>query len=478
MKDESGGCLLNQETEISITDLFYHILRGWRLILICCLIICLLCVTQGAAKNRTLSFSDSEVEAHIAEMAETNAQIKDLQSRIENNQNSLSAEKNDVENSVLLNINPKAKGVANMTLFISLSDEAELSSEERDVLLSSLIRNYTKAARSDELLNFVNSYTGMDFTKEFLLELIGVSAGAGKQTMVISACHHSPKQALEIVYAIQAYYREICSARLQKIHKHTLAVQKTKLETVADETITTLRQKREAHITSLEESIKANRQELYDLALNDLMQKERVNLTQRGVIGLILGVLAGAGWMVADQILHGRVRSASDLITRTNLPVVATVYSNPTQNSRPKRAFSFIDEWIDRLFRRVPQKEVSPETSLAYAAASLHNMVMAENKDQNKYQIACASTVGTEQLQDFYTRMADCLSQPEWQKPEIKLKPLSNLWVSPQDMICLGRSDAVVLVEKTGLSHFSDIERMVGLLNQIKKSIIGVILLD
>ena len=176
-----------------------------------------------------------------------------------------------------------------------------------------------------------------------------------------------------------------------------------------------------------------------------------------GVLGGVLGAFITIFCICVAFLMTDKVKSAKDLKQRYGIKVLAMFPSK-----EKKRVFSGIDSWLDKLEGK--KDTLTEEARYELMAANLKNYAGDAKK------VFVIGTVSEEALNNVANKLGKLCS-------DMILSVGVNLNENAETVSNLPESDAVILVEENGVSRFGEIEKEIEAVYNVKKEIIGVVLL-
>lgn len=476
---------MKSERNIYFRDLFIHVIKRWRIVLLVMLVFGFILPSISIARNMLISFTEEQIDARAEELVKTNSRATSLKALIESQQKKLNEEKAYLKTSILINIDPKAKAAVNMVISIVLTDSASvgeslLSFEQRDVVLGNLLRKYSQSLSTDDFVLAINEQTSLSLTTAQFNEIVDFLKSEERHVIHLMVYHKDVDSALTIAYAIYQNLKTQYVNSLQKYQRHTLELTEITHQVVADENITKLRQKKEDQINGLQEKIDEYKQELHAIAVNDLNKDAKISIPGSLVISLLLGAILALCLLAADFMLHPVVRSEMDLRNRVGLDTIAVVRTGSSNKSLRKQLLS-PDTRFDRL---ILGTAVTCQLTgdLVYVASMFHQLVRSacEQISLSRCRIACLYLPEMASDAELLCQKIDLAIHELGlkQTDAMELTHMSDVYSSPQQLTELGKSDFVILIEKSGVSRYQRICKDLNLLNRLDKPVIGVFLLD
>ena len=419
------------------------------------------------------------ISARQAVLAKSNIEIQNLQKNIDNKQNSLTAGQTYLQKSVLMQIDPAAKGIAKLDIGIDLVGNDQMDPAQKKAITISLVSNYLQAINNEELFSFVNEYTGLRLAREYMAELIAVR-NETVETFTIEASYKDADTALSISYAVLDYFRMFSLNTLQIMQPHTLNIEAIRNTTEADPELTTLRAAKETANTGFSNIITANQGKIRAIVLADLEANAITSVPQRAILGGLLGLLLGAGIQVARFMFGTRLRGPDEVRQRLGLYVIGTV--SPLSVPMPEKSMALgsrIDHLIDKTFDK-QKRAWTHDESLRYTCASLLNMIHAARTADPAHpfhRVFCTGSMDPAELKNV-VHMLEANMKSTGQPDDFELVVGNSLQSSAESLLLLDQSDGAVLFEKPHKSRYASVRKTMGILAVMGKSVLGLVLVE
>ena len=155
--------------KISLQDIFWNVLLGWRKILL----ICALFVVLGCGAKYLQVVKTANIKEIIPEESKTEivSEIEDLELQIDRAQKY-------VDNSILLKINPYEENIAVFQYYVDSDYRISYLKEQKRDYTDDLISLYHRYITSGEFRQQIIDRVGLNIQPEYLGELIKVEENA------------------------------------------------------------------------------------------------------------------------------------------------------------------------------------------------------------------------------------------------------------------------------------------------------------
>ena len=445
------------EREISLRDLFFHILYKWRSILIAMLIGTVLLAGYAYLKNQKAS---SKAVPEAAAPEEVSLTRLNLEASNKTYQGLLDEARDYTEHAIVMKINPYQAWKATAVFTVVMEEEG------LDRLLATAYNPATQIAAAYSSLLFDQA------DPEKLKEIFGVSDPAYVKDIVSAAFISSSTSFRITVYAPDetmareglAYFEEamvkVSGGAIQESGKHKIVRISEEVSQGSDTTIENKQLQIAKNLATYQSAITTNNKAIdTDSAASAATEKsagKKKSLLLYGIIGLLLGGFAMAGFYGTIYLLSGKFRLSRELTERFGIPVYGEM-----NHSRAHRPGKGIDRLIEKWeFRK---NKSDPETVLEGISTLI--------REQGKSRILLTGTAAGEQLRTLANNLAERLGDGT------ELITEGDFLQNKQAITAAGEAEAVIIVEELHESKGDEIHRMLRTLDIGKTPVIGAIVI-
>ena len=486
----------DDEIEINLLDLLHYILRRWRSVLVCAVLLCVLLGGFKVVKGiGTLGSADlkenqenyeSQLEGYTTSKEHLENQIQELTRFIQNKEEYY-------DHSVLMKLDPKTAYRGTLTFVVA--DAGEVSAAETnqelnlaiDRKLNSVLGSYAALVQNGTILRDVQNTLQSEPDQKYLAELMYTQMDYQSKLLRITVLGEDEQQVQSISDAIVQGLQNASEQMNASVAAHRLELVSSYVGNDAETSIPIGMIPEDAAIssdvscqTSIEELQKSYTNAITDMQdqllecnnqLSELKEPTAPEANTRasvmkegvkyGVIGFIVGALF-VGFAYALQYLAcGKLMNSDELNDRYGILLLGDYYA--PMHAQPNR----IDRWIDRL-HGITEKKQSLESVYALSASNMKAQVSAE-KDPKLLLLGNAKT------QDFEAA-ANALTE-KLSTSGIDLIVAGNINESASAIEKLQEAEQVVLIEQRGASRQQAIEKELRTLRKLGKKIVGAIVL-
>jgi len=465
------------EQKYTLKELLYPVLKGWRLLLILPIILSFATGFFAYTNNKNMTFTAEEIHQQQKTLLEKNADAKSLVAKIEADQKSLASKQDYLKQSLLMKIDPYAQAEAQAPVSISLITSSQISDQQQQVLKSALTDKYLQTKTQDELYKFINTSLAANYPVTYLEEIVTITSD-NPGNLTVRVVFTETQTATSMVHAVFEYWQVYANANLQMAAPHELQMMTLNTNVAANPDLTKLRASQDAAIRNLQASIKSSETEIIEIVMTELRKNAYKSVPLHIIIGAILGFMISVFSILFRKFVDPNIRDESFTHKRLGLFVLGTIKVPNTKKDRRNRVTKAIDTWIDKTFgNETPQ--FSREDSIRYIYASLLNVAANTHNTApaDPRKLLCLSFSSPE---DASAMVSEILAQAKHDGFAHMLDLLigGDLLTSPETMLKLNDSQAVLLIEKLNSAKYARIEKGLAVLKQMGKKVAGVILFE
>lgn len=486
----------DDESEISLLDLLYHILRRWRSIL---LISALFCVLLGGFKLvkgiSTLGSADlKEKQKNYESQLEGYTISKEhLENQIQELTDSIQDKEDYYDHSILMKLDPKKSYKGTVTFVVTDVGEVPSAEANRDLSfaidrkLNSVLGSYIALIQNGTILRDVQNELTSKLDQKYLAELIYTQVDYQSKLLHITVVGADKQQVQSISDAIVQGLQKACVQMNASVAAHRLELLSSFVGNDADAYIP-IGMIPEAGANTIDASYQTSIEELqknYTNSITDMQNQllecnkqmselegpeppvgaSRTSVLKEGIKYGIIGFIAGAfvlAFVYALQyLLCGKLMDSDELNDRYGILLLGDYHAplHAHQNG--------IDRWIDRM-NGITEDKRSVESVYALSAANIVAQVGAEKNLK-------ILLLGNAQSGDF-DAAATVLSE-KLRSSGVDVIAAGNVNENASAVEKLQQAEQVVLIEQRGASRQQDIQKELRTLRKLDKKIVGAIVL-
>lgn len=468
MEQQYTNQMYYDEDEIDLKQLIIAVLRKWRGIILCALIFAVL---VGAYKGITdfMKLNDAE---YMAEQEETVGEAKEqYETQKELYQTQLKSLEKEVETrntyrdrSIYMNIDPYNEYRETVTYFVETDYQIMPGMDYQNInRATSILNAYVRQVQDFSIFGKAVNMVSDKCSVTDLRELVQVQQDNGNFMFTVTIV--GPDE--EIPSALMDTVRDTVNDSTEEIRK-TIGEHKIREVTFTsgycvDTGLANTKASFEDNITKLHDAI-AKKQK----ALEDLKKPSGEVLSKKGIIKqavkfAIFGCLGGGFfavlWACAAFLMGDRLPDEEKLKDNYGVQCIGGY-----RVERKRRAFSFVDRWID-LLEGIRKLEFNEDRAYQLAAARI------DSSAREGMGVILVGTIPKDKLETVYNNIARHTKQEGYIFAEG-----GNLFEDPDVIRKLNCADAVVFVEDRNKTRCSEFRKAWELVKEQKKSIIGIFL--
>lgn len=458
---------MEMDSTISLTDLLAVVIQKWKGICASLLVFAFLLGGYQAYKQVSLANNPENSPEKIEERYQTaiesyETQKEDLQRTLENQEELLKSKEEYLEKSILIQIDPYDKYVANIVFtFSDIDESAQLfryPNTSADYLPKKIRSQYIELWKSMDVPKDIGISKYADVKGKYLSEVVSVSSLEG-ELISIEAVGGTAFDAEELAEAVYTYFeahRDIIAAG-SALHGFALVNSSTK--NVIDEELSTKREELETEIKNLKTSIEDTQK-----AIEDLTEPEREAgystktvikaVVKYAVLGGVAGIFLACLSICCWWIFANRAANSFQLEQVSGAPFLGALGIPGTLAERLAAAVMGERRWKDAEhaaeYIRKRAKADFPKDGMILLLSTLPE------------KLACK---GMDELVKIFS------------KDGYTITPVMDAIHNPKAVEAIQVCAAVVFVEMAGKSSMTAVRNSVSQAENAKKSILGIITL-
>lgn len=484
-----------KENKINLADLMYYILLRWRSILLGALVFCSLLACLKLVKgfislgredlSETQKTYERSYEEYMIMKSQLESQADELAQSIKENEDYQ-------RQSILMNLNPYAAYKSILTYAVNDIEDASWTASDMETRfvtnpkINSIIGSYASLVQNGTILHNVQKEIGTQVDKKYLAELIYVQADYQSNLLHITVFGDNKKQVQTISDAIE---KEIKNAELRissAAGEHRLELVSSYIGNDVDTSVLIGsipeygRSEDASYQTSIEKLQRNEADIVTDLQnqltdcnnqLDELEEPTAPEETSRGaiikssikfgILGLIVGAFVMAYFYVLQYVGGGKLRTFDEIQYTYMIPVMA-IYKAP-KCKHPNT----IDKFINRIYGISEKKSCLSEV---YTLATSNLLAHLENSAI--VRILLVGNASTEVFDRTASEMREKLNDSD-----VEVIAAGNINENADAIQKLKIAENIVLIEQAGVSRKKDIKRELQTLRDLKKEIVGAIVL-
>lgn len=359
-----------------------------------------------------------------------------------------------------MQISPYNKCVASADVFVKtelpeiIDDKYIMVTDRAD----SVLKAYSSFIVQSAGLKTADS---MGITSKNLRELVTVTVDYESNIMNIAVAYLDEKGAGELLEGILEDVKDELPALQASMGEHQMLVLNQNVTSVTDLNLLSVQKNNSDLLLTLQKSLQDKEKALEELkepSMPAVLSKATLlkGGIKYGILGGVLGAFMALFFACVAFLMSDKLSSEKELKRRFGLKILGVFVQK-----RKKRAFSGVDNWLDRL------------EGMNYMAEERVFEVMAvnvENYKEDSCRLMLTGTVAAAALQNIAGKLGPLLKG-------VELQVAPDMNESPATLKQLPECDGVILVEERGSSKMTGIEQEIEVIRNLKKKVIGCIVL-
>lgn len=469
VKDKRRSENMEENRQIWIKDLLYGVLRGWRFILIAMLIGAVLLNGLGfvkannnyRAKMASYEKTDSDrVQSEMDRLEESLTQdqiskVRALAMYTEDCQSNYDALLNYMDSSIRFNVDPNCVPTVEMQFLVDSHYEVTYPVINQTNHTNDIMAGYENVLSGEEICNAMANAVNQSKDASVFQELVETfhedenvlhirviaenRENCEKLADVVEKAISDQTPVLQQVYG---NFSATLASRIyaERVDKDLLSEHMTLAASLKDLT------KQSADLTT---SLSTDEKDYYKLLLSD--HSENGNMQEMDkpsrpgmiypknlVLGLMLGFFIACVWLYLKIVMSGTMLAPADCGNK----VLAVV---PVQD-RKKRPLAFVDRWLRKLF--YGKDAVASEEKRMEMAVSAARIAMEKSDMKHVYVSGTSEDREVERV-----KKAIC---SKLSTQIVEVISVESLLTDPAVLPQLTKADGVIIVERIGVSCYSD----------------------
>lgn len=484
------------ESEISLRDLLYHILRQWRVIFAAVVFFCILLgglkLIKGFSELKSGDVSENH-KAYESELEEYTINKNRLQDQIKVLTQSIQDKGEYHDHSVLMNLNPDAAYRSTLTYIVNATKDDTLVEKDKSLhtvinqRMNSVLGAYASLIQNGTILSKLGETKGLNLNQKQLAELVYVQTDYQAKLLHITIVGKTEKQVQGITDVVQdelqnaglhiaspaSYYQlELVSSYIGEdagslIPIGTVPEDGTSgNDEVYQTSIDILQKEYVQAVADMQEQLFTCKDQLKELEEPVTpVGISRNSVLKESIKYALLGAAAGA-FLVAlfyavQYMVSGTLMSCNYMNDNYGLMVMAD-YHAPARKRLNK---------VDKLIARMNGiTEESQSLKCVYALGAAN--ISAQMKKSNASKLLLS---GNASASDFDA--AAVALKENLQATGLEVISAGNINENVTAIQKLQDADKVILIEQLGVSRLQDIKKELQMLRKLEKDILGVIVL-
>lgn len=469
MEEDSMENKEGLEREISLTEIFWNVLLGWRKIF--CLAVVFGILLGGFRYVRDVGQYRAEQGTNKSTSALTDAELSEV-NNIKRLKKQLEKDQDYLENFTFMKMDPYCVPILELQYYIK-SDY--IINYTRDIIpdyTTTLGGMYFRYISSGEMRQNLLDEAGLSINLEELEEMIDVSQSSNILYITVKY----PEE--EKLDAISEGIKKLINRKqqdFQKIGSHQLVLMGESQNTIVDDSllekknsIFTRMASISVQINSLKAALSTQQKNVLDQELNTDTEKEKVSeppqLNKKYMLlGSFVGIFIAGIWIVCKVLFTARLQNPEEIRNLYGVRLLGEI----NLNTGKKHFFSWIDVKILSLKNR-RKKKLSFDQQLSVACTNI--AISCRKHNVNEIYIT-----GSE-YENVDVALIKMLKD-KLEEQNVKVKYGENMYYDAFSMKQGIEIGNILFVEQIGKSVYDEIFREIQLVTEQNTNILGVVVL-
>lgn len=441
----------NQEQMIYLKDLIFTALRSWRTVVVVALVAAVLLgglqgMSAFSAMNTPVDPAASEAAQQLYEEQKT---AMDLQ--LQSAQESVDEHMAYLEESLLMQLNPYGYYDVAVSLYAQANQPAML--EDKADTTADVLHAYKTVLLSGPVLQMLAEE--LDTQIRYVQEVLTVEQSDTANALLVNIMVPTEEAANAVLDLLENRLDAAAAQISRDVAEHKAAITAQSVNEKLDLELRQIQQDAYAHIDELELALTEAKSERAMLAPPAMQSGSVKTVIKSAVIWAVAGAVLGAflvvGVLWVAHIGSDKVYAARNLTNRTGVKVIG----NPGSEKK---------NLVDRLVYRLEGRNAdAPELNLVATD------IRCRAKEAKNVLIA--GSAGDAQR-------AMVLKAVSAAMPGVQVEDRGSILCSAEALEALSVCDAVVLVEQTGVSHYTAVRKQAKIINDYGAELLGCVLME
>lgn len=362
MSENVNGWNRSQEREISIRDLFWKILYGWRFLIASALVFAVLFggysymksreYVKNTGEQKNVSIEEMEKSLSTEEQKEVE-QAKNIQQQIEEK------EKYQKE-SILMNLDAYHQNRRILQYYVDTNYTWSLNRENEEDYVKELLNGYTAYVSTQGVLNDMKDMADWEEADVYIGELISVNNTEDlkndSNTFNVCVTGRDQKMVQELSDAVEKAMTGYQALLAEKIGVHELVLVDSYESAFVNEELAGQQEELNASIsdfktqlTALTDNFSEVQKQILSGSKEEGGQQEnavlKASVSKKYILlGAFAGIFLSALWIALRYILSKKIKNAEEIQQLYGLRILGSM--NSVGEEKKKRFLSSVDDWL------------------------------------------------------------------------------------------------------------------------------------
>lgn len=472
------------EKEISLKEVMWKILFSWRFVVVCAVILAVLLgggsyyrswKSVEAVRKQQASGKEEEKILLTNEEQEALVQAQEFQSQIEQ-------KKEYQKQSVLMNLDAKHQNIKTLQFYINTHYIVNYTKDIKSDYSSELLDAYGAYITSNGILDDIKGDLKWKEKDSYIGELISEKGAkdetGSKRSFTVTVTGKNEEKVAELSDAVQNAIEKYHSALEDKIGSHDLVLvdsydsvivnqdlmaKKTELSNSLNTLQTQLATLKSTFSEEQLQILNGSDQDEDDDETSQIQPKASISV-KHILLGLIVGVVLSAFWIVLCYILNKNIKTSEECQDLYGVRILGNISS---QREKNEKAFAAVDRWLEkRQGKEVWSQEEESELILT-------NLTVTSKKEGLTQILFTTSLHLQEEEKERIYYFIDKLEQSG-----VKAVFAENMIRNARTFEQMSEMENVVLIEKVGATPYQTVEKQLLLCSEQAANVLGMIIFE
>jgi len=462
----------NEERVINLKDFLFCFIHSWRKIILLAIIFALLLgsykFSKGINELNNINMKTSQEKTYQTSFSTYNLNKTALESEIENIAEKIKVQKYYNENSIQMKIDPYDEQFVNISYYVETNYKImpELTYQNTDIS-DMVIQSYVTLAQSGKMYQYIQDNLSSPIDIKYLKEIVKSWADDDSHMINIHVIHYDKKICEEIYQLILEYFDDSKRHVTDAVGEHIITMVGSAIQSQVDLDLENTQNYNNQLVSDYEAKLLEKH-----IALSALSEPIKIEYSinqvikstvKYFVIGVVLGMILATFCIMLVNLLNDKLINIEKFRECYNIRLIGVI-SNPTK----KKAFNFIDRWLNKLVGVVDN--VDENEQIKIICANLKAILLNRNIENTKTMLT--GTIDISKINDICTKISKELSDSR-----IEFKTGNNINYSSNTINDIQEYDSIVIIEEINCSSNKEISKQIINIKNFNKKIIGAIII-
>lgn len=470
-----------QEKEVSVKEIFWRILFGWKCLIICAIAVAVLVTVffylrdmkNYKEKSEAEKSNQAETETYVfSEAEEKNLRTAELL------QNLLDERLEYVDNSVKMNIDANEENVLIMTWYVASDYQFNYTEDVSMDYTGALAAAYEQYVQGGALAQKISADMELGYDNKYLNEIFEVKNSSKSTVFSLEVVYPETEVLQEMKANIEEAMMQESAEISQHIGSHSLKLLSENIIVRTDAELAEYQQEVSSEVVSYQNGLgnikssmtveqlealefgQSGQEDVKsDISQKSELKKPAVEL-KKIILGLILGLFIGMAWITCKVIFSAKLQNSRELEELYGVRILGVI-------EKPVKTTG-VDKLLLKLKNR-GKKQLSTETIMDLI---LSNIVL----ECERKKCTTIYFTGSEVEKMDKVILEQLIHGLETEG--LKVVYGENIPYVPENLKKMCSTGNVVLIEQTGLSAYQEVEKEIKVIEEQGARLLGGVMVD